>query len=462
METQQFDALIIGFGKGGKTLATFLGNKGMKVALVEKSKEMYGGACINIACIPSKSLTLSAEHAASHHPATFEEKEAFYLQALEEKRRLVTFLRQKNFDAQNSNSNVSVIDGFASFVSPHEVQVRLNDTQEVIHIRAEYVAISTGSMPYIPQIPGLEQSKCVYTSTTLMELERLPRHLLVIGSGYVGLEFASIYRAFGSEVTVFDQQGVFLPGQDRDVAAAVLQTMKAQGIQFHFDARITHIHNEEEQARIAYLDKDGQPRAVEGDAVLVAVGRAPVTDWLGLEQAGIEVNERGFIKVDEYLRTNKANIWAIGDINGGPEFTYISLDDYRIVRDQLYGDSQHTTKTRQYVPYSIFISPTLSRVGLSEEEALRDGYEIKVARLPATVSTRAQMMRETDGLLKAVVDARTNKILGCTLYCVDSNEIINVVQMAMHADLDYKVLRDNIFTHPSVSEVLNDLFGQIQ
>ncbi|BCL77761.1 pyridine nucleotide-disulfide oxidoreductase [Ktedonobacteria bacterium brp13] len=462
MEMQQFDTLVIGFGKGGKTLANFLGNKGRKVAMVEESKEMYGGGCINIACIPTKSLALSAEHAASHHPATFEEKEAFYIDAIEEKERLVTLLRQKNFDMLNTNPNVSVIDGVASFVSPHQVQVVLSDTQEVIHIQAENIMIGTGTTPYIPQIVGLEQSERIYTSATLMELKRLPRHLLIIGSGYVGLEFASIYRAFGSEVTVLEQQGVFIPGQDRDIAAAVQQTMQKQGIQFHFNAKIQHIRDQVDQTYIDYVDESGQHQEVGGDAVLVAVGRAAVTAQLELEKAGIAVNERGFVKVDEYLRTNIPNIWAVGDVNGGPQFTYISLDDYRIVRDQLYGDSQRSTQTRQYVPYSVFLYPILSHVGLSEEEALQHGYETKVGKVPATVSTRAQMKRETDGLLKAVVDARTNKILGCTLYCIDSNEIINIVQMAMHANMDYEVLRDTIFTHPSVSETLNDLFGQIK
>jgi pyruvate/2-oxoglutarate dehydrogenase complex dihydrolipoamide dehydrogenase (E3) component len=462
MEKEQFDTLVIGFGKGGKTLANFLGQKGMQVALVEKSKEMYGGTCINIACIPTKSLDLSAEHAARHHPSTFEEKEAFYSDALAEKKRLVTLLSQKNFEMLNTNPHVRIIDGIASFTAPHEVQVALSATPEVIDIQAKNIIISTGTMPYIPQIAGLDQSKHVYTSTTLMELKCLPRHLLVIGSGYVGLEFASIYRAFGSEVTILEQQGVFLPRQDRDIAAAVQKTMEAQGIQFHFNAKVQHIRDQADQTSIEYIDERGHHQELQGDAILVAVGRAPVTAQLGLEKAGIAVNEHGFVEVDEYLRTNIPNIWAVGDINGGPQFTYISLDDYRIVRDQLFGDSRRSTLTRQHIPYSVFLYPILSHVGLSEEEALRHGYQIKVGKVPATVSTRAQMIRETNGLLKAVVDARTNKILGCTLYCIDSNEIINTVQMAMHANMDYQVLSNTIFTHPSVSEVLNDLFGQIK
>lgn len=461
MQNQQFDTLIIGFGKGGKTLAAFLGNRRQKVAVAERSKDMYGGTCINIACIPTKSLVLSAEHAASHHPSTHEEKQAYYSNAIEEKQRLVTTLRQKNYDNLQNNPNVSVIDGLASFVAPHEVQVILSDTQEVLQIQAENIIINTGTKPYIPRLPGLEESQRVYNSTTLMQLKQLPRHLIVIGSGYVGLEFASIYRAFGAEVTVLEQRGTFLAAQDRDVAAAVYQTMQHQGIVFHFHANVRRIQDEADRTSVEYTDEQGQTHRLTGDAVLVATGRAAVTDELNLDKVGVETNERGFVKVDEYLRTTVSKIWAIGDVNGGPQFTYISLDDFRIVRDQLSGRSQRSTLTRQHVPYSIFITPTLSHVGLSEKEAIQQGYEIKVGKLPAAANTRVQMMRETTGLLKAIVDARTNKILGCTLYCAESNEVINTVAMAMHADMEYQILRDNIFTHPSVSEILNDLFGLI-
>ncbi|GCE21138.1 hypothetical protein KDK_49380 [Dictyobacter kobayashii] len=331
----------------------------------------------------------------------------------------------------------------------------------MLKIQAENIIINTGTKPYVPRLPGLEESQRVYDSTTLMQLKHLPRHLIVIGSGYVGLEFASIYRAFGAEVTVLEQNGTFLAAQDRDIADAVYQTMQHQGIVFHFHAKVRQIQDEADRTFVEYTNEQGQTHRLAGDAVLVAVGRAAVTDELNLEKADVETNERGFVKVDEYLRTTIPHIWAIGDVNGGPQFTYISLDDFRIVRDQLYGKNQRSTHTRQHVPYSIFITPTLSHVGLSEEEAIHQGYEIKVGKLPAAASTRAQMMQEPTGLLKAIVDARTNKILGCTLYSAESNEVINTVAISMHADMGYQVLRDNIFTHPSVSEILNDLFGLI-
>jgi pyruvate/2-oxoglutarate dehydrogenase complex dihydrolipoamide dehydrogenase (E3) component len=328
-------------------------------------------------------------------------------------------------------------------------------------IQAEHIIISTGTRPALPQIPGLEQSQHVYDSTTLMELPHLPRHLIVIGSGYVGLEFASIYRAFGAEVTVLERQGVFLPAQDRDIATAVYQTMQAQGITFHFHANVQQIQDEANQTSVVYTNEHGQTQTLMGDAVLVAVGRRAVTAEQNLGKAGVETDEHGFVKVNEYLRTTTPNIWAVGDVNGGPQFTYISLDDFRIVRDQFAGERQHSTHTRHFVPSSIFISPPLSHVGLTEEEARQQGYEVKMATLPAAANTRVQMMQEQTGLLKAVVDAHTGKILGCTLYCAESNEVINTVAMAMRANMGAQELRDTIFTHPSVSEILNDLFSLV-
>ncbi len=362
----------------------------MKVALVEKSKEMYGGSCINIACMPTKSLVLSAEHVVlSHHLEAFTEKERYYRDAIEEKRRVVTFLRQKVYDNLATQSNISIIDGVAHFLSPREIQVTVSGTQEETEIQPENVFIDTGTLPYLPSIAGLHESQHVYTSTSLMELQRLPHHLLIVGAGYVGLEFASIYRSFGSEVTVLEQRSEFLPGQSRDIVTEVKQTMEKQGIQFHLNAHVQSIHDRSHGAAIRYLDEHGVRKELEGDAVLVAVGRVPNTSQLALEKAGIAVNERGFIEVDEYLRTNVPNIWAIGDVNGGPEFTYISLDDYRIIRDQFDGKSHYSTRARQNVPSAVFISPTLSHVGLTEEEALQRGYEIMVGKLPAAAVPRA-------------------------------------------------------------------------
>lgn len=297
-----------------------------------------------------------------------------------------------------------------------------------------------------------------------MELQQLPRKLLIIGGGYIGLEFASIYASFGSHVTLLERNETLLRSQDRDIAEAVKTALEKRGVEFLMGASAQKIYDQDDGAIVEILDNENDSKQLMADAILVAVGRAPNTLGLGLENAGIQVDARGFIVVDDFLRTSAANVWALGDVNGGPQFTYISLDDFRIVRDQLDGntDEPHSTKARLNVPYSIFMHPTLSRIGLSEENALQAGYEIQVVKMPAAAVPRAQQLHETEGLLKAIVDQKTGSILGCSLFCADSSEVINVVQMAMQTGASYETLRDSIYTHPSMTESLNDLFSQVR
>jgi pyruvate/2-oxoglutarate dehydrogenase complex dihydrolipoamide dehydrogenase (E3) component len=465
MNNQKYEALVIGFGKGGKTLASYLGNKGIDVAVIEQSKAMYGGTCINIACIPSKALALAAEGAYKSNFNSFEEKAAYYQKSLAEKDELVSFLRQRNYDNLNNNPHVTVIDGKASFITPDDVQVdNSNGEGPPVRIHAEKIFINTGSLPFMPAIEGLQESRHVFTSTSLMELQKLPRKLVIIGGGYIGLEFASIYASFGSSVTLLERKETLLRSQDPDIAEAVKTTLEKRGVRFLMGASAQKIYDQDDLALVEVLDSENEPKQLTADAILVAVGRVPNTLGLGLENAGMQVDARGFIAVDEFLRTSVRNTWALGDINGGPQFTYISLDDYRIIRDQLDGNTKkpHSTKDRVNVPYSIFIHPTLSRIGLSEEEALRAGYDIQVVKMPAAAVPRAQQLRETEGLLKAIVDTETGSILGCSLFCADSSEVINVVQMAMQTGASYETLRDSIYTHPSMTEALNDLLSQVQ
>ncbi len=297
-----------------------------------------------------------------------------------------------------------------------------------------------------------------------MELQQLPRKLVIIGGGYVGLEFASIYASFGSNVTLLERNETLLRSQDRDIAEAVKTALEKRGVEFLMGASAQKINDQDDGTIVEVLDKEKHQKQFMADAILVAVGRVPNTLGLGLENAGIQVDARGFIAVDEFLRTSVPNIWALGDVNGGPQFTYISLDDYRIIRDQLDGNTKkpHSTKDRLHVPYSIFIHPTLSRIGLSEAEALQAGYEFQVVKKPAAAVPRAQQLHETEGLLKAIVDEKTGSILGCSLLCADSSEVINVVQIAMQTGASYETLRDSVYTHPSMTEALNDLFSQVQ
>ncbi|OZQ68795.1 pyridine nucleotide-disulfide oxidoreductase [Paenibacillus sp. VTT E-133280] len=443
----KFDAIIIGFGKGGKTLATELANRKWKVAVIERSKKMYGGTCINIACIPTKSLAYQAHQGED------------YIEAVHNKDQLISSLRQKNYDNLNQNENIEVINGEASFLSDHEVQVK--DAGETKILTADKIFINTGAETIIPTIDGIQDSKFVYTSTSIMDLKELPTKLAIIGGGYIGLEFASIYSQFGSQVTVLEGSSKFIPKEDRDVADAVLQTFTKKNIEVKLNAKIIGLKDVNDGTIISYTI-DGTIQELEVDAVLVATGRKPNIEGLNLEAAGVEVTDRGAIKVDPSLKTTVPHIWALGDVKGGLQFTYISLDDYRIVRNDLFGDHSHTTNDRDVVPYSVFIDPPLSRVGISEEAAVEQGLEIKVAKLPSAAIPRARLINETEGFLKAIVDAKTNKILGATLFCAESSEVINIVSMAIQTGQDFTFLRDHIFTHPTMSEALNDLFSQIE
>ncbi|KAA1184255.1 FAD-dependent oxidoreductase [Paenibacillus sp. B2(2019)] len=443
----KFDAIIIGFGKGGKTLATELANRKWKVAVIERSKQMYGGTCINIACIPTKSLAYQAHQGED------------YIEAVHNKDQLISSLRQKNYDNLNQNENIEVINGEASFLSDHEVQVK--DAGETKILTADKIFINTGAETIIPTIDGIQDSKFVYTSTSIMDLKELPTKLAIIGGGYIGLEFASIYSQFGSQVTVLEGSSKFIPKEDRDVADAVLQTFTKKNIEVKLNAKVIGLKDVKDGAVISF-SIDGAIQELKVDAVLVATGRKPNIEGLNLEAAGVEVTDRGAIKVDPSLKTTVSHIWALGDVKGGLQFTYISLDDYRIVRNDLFGDHSHTTNDRDVVPYSVFIDPPLSRVGISEEAAVEQGLEIKVAKLPAAAIPRARLINETEGFLKAIVDAKTNKILGATLFCAESSEVINIVSMAIQTGQDFTFLRDHIFTHPTMSEALNDLFSQIK
>ena len=285
-----------------------------------------------------------------------------------------------------------------------------------------------------------------------MELTKLPRRLVIIGGGYIGLEFASMYASFGSQVTVLESYPELIVREDRDIAASVKETLEKKGIVFRMNAKVQSVkHISDSQT--------GEVVELEADAVLLATGRRPNTKDLNLEVAGVETDARGAIIVDEYLKTTQPNIRAVGDVKGGLQFTYISLDDYRIIREDLFGDKERTTNDRNPVSYSVFIDPPLARIGLNEEEARKQNLDIIIKKLPVMAIPRAKTLGETDGLLKAVIDKNTGKILGCMLFAPDSSEVINIVAVAMKTGQDYTFLRDFIFTHPSMSEALNDLFS---
>ncbi len=447
-----YDAIIIGFGKGGKTLAADLAKRGKTVAVVEQSDKMYGGTCINIGCIPTKTLVHAAKLA--DPKVSWEKKQAYYSRSIAYKDEVTAFLRDRNFHNLADNPNITVYTGVGSFAGADTVEVKTSE--EAFILQAPQIFINTGAETVIPPIDGINGNPHVYTSTSIMELEILPKHLVIVGGGYIGLEFASMYASFGSKVTVLEGYPQLIAREDRDIAAAVQEVLEGKGITFRMNARVQSVQDN----TVFYRDSaTGEEHRLEADAILLATGRRPYTSGLNLEAAGVETDERGAIVVDERLRTTNPAIRAIGDVKGGLQFTYISLDDYRIIREDLFGEGSRSTSDRDPVSYSVFIDPPLSRIGMSEEEAVKKGLDIKVSRLPVAAIPRARTLGDTRGLFKAVIDPDTDKILGCTLFGPDSGEIINLVAMAMKTGQDYTFLRDFIFTHPSMSEALNDLMN---
>ena len=454
---KQYDAIIIGFGKAGKTLAAELSNRGWQVAVVERSSMMYGGTCPNIACIPTKTLVHEAGIAALLYHDDYPKQANLYKQAIGRKNRLTSFLRNNNYERLSKRPNVTVYTGEGSFVSANIIKVALPEGD--IELQGKEIFINTGSTPIIPAIDGIKESQKVYTSTTLLDLNVLPQHLIIVGGGYIGLEFASMYAEFGSKVTLLEGGNRFMPRNDQDIANSVKEVLEKKGIEIHLNARAQSIHDTNDGVTLTYSDvSDGTPYFVDGDAILIATGRKPMIEGLNLQATGIGVDAHGAIVVNDQLRTTVPHVWAMGDVKGGPQFAYLSLDDFRIIRDQLFGDKKRDIGDRDPVPYAVFIDPPLAHIGLTEEEALKRGYSFKVSRLPATSVVRSRTLKQTDGMLKAIVNDHSGKIMGCTLFCAEAPEIINIVAMAMKTGQHYTFLRDFIFTHPSMSEGLNELF----
>ena len=440
---QEFKNIVIGFGKGGKTLAKNLAAKGESVLVVEKSKKMYGGTCINIACLPSKNLIINAQRGIK-----FED-------AVKQKNEMTTALRNKNYHMVADEETATVLDGTAKFVGNHTIEIVL-DSGKKTKIKGERIFINTGATPIIPQVKGLKESKYILDSTAAMDQNSLPNELVILGAGYIGMEFASMFARYGAKVTVLDTNEKFLKREDDDISEMLFNDLSQDGIEFKLGAKVVEVKDLSDKVEIIY-EINGKKQTVKADKLLVATGRKPVTEGLGLENTDIELDERGAIKVDDYLRTTAENVWAIGDVKGGPQFTYISLDDFRIIFDQLYGKGKRKVSDRNLVPYSVFITPALSRVGLNEVEAKNKGIEYKLFKLAATSIPKAKVIGNTRGMYKILVDPDTEEILGATIYGEESYEVINLIALAMKAKLPYTMLRDQIYTHPTMTEALNDV-----
>lgn len=445
MERKTFKNLIIGFGKGGKTLAKALAKKGESVAVVEQSPRMYGGTCINIGCIPSKSLIVNGQ------------KGVKFTDAALRKTNLVKNLNQKNYHMIADEATATVIDGKARFLSNHEVEIS-EEGKPIMILKADRIFINTGARAVLPSILGMSECKNLVTSTGLLGVKERPEHLIIIGSGYIGLEFAAMFLSYGSKVTVIDIHEHFLPGQDEDIAAHVKKDLEEAGAVFKLGYTINGVFDRDEES-ILSITHDGYTEELYANKILLATGRKPNISGLGLENTSVKVGEAREILVNDKLETTAENIWALGDVHGGPQFTYTSLDDFRIIESQLYGDKSRTLDKRGIIATSVFISPTLSNIGLTEKEAQVQGKAYRLFRLEATSIPKSAVLGQHRGLLKALVDPQTEEILGATLYAEDSHEVINILSLAIKAKLPYTMVRDHIFTHPTMSEALNDLFA---
>ena len=462
MDTRHYDDIIIGGGKAGKTLAPALVADGRKTALVERSLNMIGGGCINIACIPTKTMVASANVANTvRNSAAYGVKtntpSVNLAEVIQRKRSVVQSAREMNLHNLETALDKNLIIGEARFVAPKTIAVTTTEGNNRL-LTAERLFINTGTRPLIPSIPELTEVEFL-TSESIMELEYLPEHLIILGSGYIGLEFAQMFRRFGSRVTVIGQSEQILSQQDPDIAIAVQRLLEQDGIEFLLKAKVLRVDSTGNQTILKIQVADGE-LSLQGSHLLVAVGRAPNTESLNLAAAGVATDTRGFIQVNVRLETNVPGIWALGDINGGPQYTHISLDDYRIVKTNLIDRGNRSTGDR-LVPSCLFIDPELAHVGLTETEAQQQGYAIHVAKIDASAVPRAKTLGQTDGLLKAIVDTYTGRILGCSLLCHEAGEVISTVQMVMQAQMPYTVLRDGILTHPTMTEGLNILFSKL-
>ena len=454
----QYQAVVIGSGQGGNPLCKALAQAGMRTALVER--EHVGGTCVNEGCTPTKTMVASgrvaylARRGADYGVETGNIR-IDMAHIRKRKGDIVDSFRNGSQSSLEKTKNLDLIFGEASFTGPKSLAVRLKDgTQRALH--AEQIFINTGCRPAIPQAEGLKDVPYV-NSTSIMELESVPAHLLVLGGGYVGLEFGQMFRRFGSRVSVVQSGAQLLSGEDSDVADEIAALLRQDGIEVFLNTKAERVTRTGSQIVLTAREKAGKIPELQGSHLLVATGRVPNVEALNLSAAGIATDDRGFIKVNSKLETSTPGIYALGDINGGPAFTHISYDDFRILRTNLIDKGSSTTERRP-LPYTVFIDPQLGRVGITEAQARNQKKNIRVAKMPMSSVARALEVDESRGFMKAIVDADTNQILGAAVLGIEGGEIISMLQLAMMGKLPFTMLRDGIFAHPTLAESLNNLF----
>jgi pyruvate/2-oxoglutarate dehydrogenase complex dihydrolipoamide dehydrogenase (E3) component len=460
-EPERYEDIVLGSGAGGKLLAWHLASSGRRVAVVER--RYIGGSCPNINCLPSKNEIWSAKvadllHHATQYGVVTGSVAMDMAKVRQRKREMVDGLVALHLDLYRK-SGAELIMGDGRFVAANTLEVRLRDGGSTRVLKGERVFLNLGTRASIPPTPGLADARPM-TNIELLELDRLPAHLIVLGGGYVGIEFAQAYRRFGSRVTVIQLGPQLLPQEDPDVTEAIKQLLTDEGIEVLLSAEPLQVEGQSgKNVRMHVRTPQGE-RLLEGSDILVATGRTPNTAGIGLEIAGVRLAERGYVQVNDRLETSAPGVWAIGECAGSPQFTHVSEDDFRVIRDNLAG-GKHTTRDR-LIPYCLYTDPPLARVGLSETEARRRGVAVRVAKLPMAAVLRAWTTGEMRGFMKALVDARTDRIQGFTMFGPEAGEVMAVVQTAMLAGMPYTGIRDAILAHPTMAEGLGPLFSEVR
>jgi len=457
---KKYDVVVLGSGEGGKYIAWTMARQGKRTALIER--RYIGGSCPNIACLPSKNVIHSAKVAnyffRSEEFGISKDNVRINMPAVRDrKRKMVSGLVQVHLDNFKA-SGAELILGAGRFVGPKTIEVALTDGGTLL-VRGDKIVIGTGTHATLPEIPGLAESKPM-THIEALELDHIPEHLLVLGGGYVGLELAQGLRRFGSRVTVIDHNDRLTHKEDEDVSQALEELFRDEGIELALGTRVSGVEGKSDEVVKLRVVQDGVEKILEGTDLLVATGRTPNTSGIGLELAGVTLTERGYIKVDERLRTTAPDVWAVGDCAGSPLFTHISFDDFRVIVSDMTGG--HRVTTGRQVPFCMFTDPELARVGLSETEAKARGIAYRLAKIPMVADLRTRTLSETRGFMKALVDTESDRILGITVFGVGAGEIMGAVQIAMIGGLPYTALRDAVITHPSLLEGLVALFSSVK
>lgn len=461
MPNTSYDALIIGSGQAGNPLATALADAGQRVVLIEEN--LLGGSCINYGCTPTKAMLASAERAHQLRTAG-----AYGLQPAQATVDMAAVVARKDHIVQamregvrsnltQERQGITVVHGHATFVGPRTVQVA-QAGGETLRLTAKKVFINTGTRAAVPDIEGLQEAPFL-TTTQLLDLQELPGHLVILGGGYIGLEFSQLYRRLGSRVTIVESHRQLLEREDDDACIGLTSVLEAEGVEVVLGAKVRKV-SYTEGAFTLTAHTAGKERRIRGTHLVVATGRRPNTDTLGLGAAGVVMDEKGYIQVNARLETNVRGVYALGDVHGGPQFTHISYDDFRVVRDNLLHGKRRSAKQRP-LPYCVFTEPQLGRIGLNEDQAKEQGVSYRVATMPVRTIGRARQIGRPEGFWKVLV-GDDDRLLGATVLCAEGGEIMSMFQLIMAGRLKYQQLQDMVLAHPSWAEGLNNVFAKLE